>query len=256
MMRKAWWTAVMLGAMSAGATAEASPPPLGLYAVTQSSSVAVPAAPGSGPVLTGTTAWNSPPAPAPTPTPLPPLGGSTTQGVGADIAFRMQAGLTGGVLIKSGASVALTAAAIWQSFRVELGGRYHAPRVGKFPSAFGFAARLSIFELDLRGCGSVIRAGRLTVPLCGGLGAGRWSADPTFNTPADPLAKLWVGAHLLMAARYEVDTHVALWAGAEGNVGLVRPELRLDEDFYPGAAPLRARRYGTAIELGVEVKLD
>jgi len=232
------------------AGAEASP---GVQAVsglgiTQTSS----AGPSAARVQTATAAWSTPPTP--TPTPLPPLDQPRIRGVRADIGFRLQGGLTAGVLVTSGASVALTGVAIWRRFRAEIGGRYRLPRAAPFPKTSGIAARLSIFELEGRGCG-VLNFGRLTTPMCLGLSAGRWSADPVGNTPASPTAELFVGTHILMSARYEVDPHLALWVGAQGTIGLVMPQIRLDEEFTTAVDPLTPRRFGTALEIGVEVKL-
>lgn len=199
---------------------------------------------------TSSSAWNQPPPPAPVP---PPYAPATTLAPHVDL--RLQGGLTGGVLVGTGGGVGITAVARWTRFQAEIGGRYHLPRTAFFPDLQGLSAKLSLFEIEGRGCYAIDR-GALRIPLCLGLAGGRWAADPTAGTPATSSAQLWVGAHVLMSATYELASHLSIWGGIEGVVSLVRPSVVADPERFPNAPALRPSRLGTALELGVQVRFD
>lgn len=191
----------------------------------------------------------APPAPPP-PAPLVAPASSATP----DIAFRLQGGLTTGVLEGQGAGFALTGAARWSSLSVEVGGRYRTPRDVAFPGGEGFA-RVSLFEIMGRGCWS-LDLGRMALPLCLGASGGRLSVDPAEGTPANPSAGLWVGAHALVAARYRFTPQLSLWLGAEGTASALRPQASLDPERAPAGDPWRPGRFGLAVELGVELTVN
>ncbi len=210
----------------------------------------------NGGTLTGTTAWNTPPATIPaSAAPVPtPLATPSSAGLAVDTAFRMQAGWSGGLLVEAGPSLALTAAAMRGRLRAEVGGRYHAPRTVAIPTfTLGSFARLSLFELDIRGC-LVLDPGPIEIPLCLGVSSGRWKADPVGVGSADPTADTWVGGHVLFSGRYEVDSNLAFWAGAQGTMSIVQPHL--GTRMNPDVVLLQAGRYASALEAGVEVKFN
>lgn len=273
-----WWAigAVLLGVGLLGTAARAAPIAVARLAPAQTSSVApgdprlatpppsanppgdrrrvVPPAArtgGESRAVTSSSAWGQPPAPLPS---APPPPGSPAPGAAPNVAFRLQGGLTSGVLGSTGAGVAFVGVARWSWFQAEVGGRYHTPRDRFFFDLAGSSARVGLFEIDGRGC-AVLDKGKLESPFCVGLSGGRWSADPNPGTAANPTSQLWVGAHVLLSVSYELDPHLALWAGGQGTISIVRPELRLDPELFPDAPALTPGQYGVALEAGIEVRL-
>ncbi|MCA9549035.1 MAG: hypothetical protein KC933_03300 [Myxococcales bacterium] len=189
-----------------------------------------------------------PPRSAPAPTPPPTssrLGGSA-------FTLRAQGGFASGVPGGSGGGLALVGGLMLQErVRVELSGRYRLPRTARFPTTAPYAASVSLTEVGIRGCLELdFRA--FQVPACLGMSGGRWKANTLGGTPEADVAKLWVGANAGLALLWVLDEAVALFAGIQGDVSLVRPELALDPTL--GITPLRPTRFGTLAEAGVEVR--
>lgn len=193
---------------------------------------------------TSTPTWSPPPPPPP-----PDLGPQPSTTVpGSRFAVRLQGGLTSGVLHRSGGSLGLTGSLLTEAYRLEITGRYQLPRRVTFGES---TVDLSIFEVGTRGCLS-FSVGPVEVPLCAGVGGGRWSVSLLDATEASA-ADVWFGAHITGAATVSLNHWISLWMGVEAAVGLILPELTLVSASGAEVGPFQSRRFGGAIELGVEV---
>lgn len=207
-------------------------------------------------------AWlvsRAPPGGAPRTTPPPPPPPAPADGypgpyaAGVHVGLRGQAGLTGGVLGNSGAGVGLTGIVYRANWRAEVTGRYHLPRNTAFEGGVA-VADVSMFELGIRGCPTP-EFGRVKLLLCAGLAGGRWTADLVANGPSLGVSDLWVGAHASLGASYPIVERAAVWVAVEGVVSLVRPEFPFPTEAMaaPTVPPLQPERFGTAIEIGIEL---
>jgi hypothetical protein len=197
---------------------------------------------------TATPAWLTPGAPGA----APRSGPSTPTARGSDFALRIQGGLASGIPGGSGGGLALGGALRTDRYRLELLGRWRAPRTARFPTLSALGARVAMVEVGVRGC-LELDFRTFQVPACVGAAGGRWNATTLPGTPYAVAAKPWAGAHVGLAVLYPLQDLVALFAGLQGDVSLLRPELALDPDL--GVTPLRPTRFGVLAEIGVEVRV-
>lgn len=150
-----------------------------------------------------------------------------------------------------------TTAALWlryawhrRALRLEVSGHYDPPRAVTYPGEAEVGGRFQSVAASMRAC-FVPDAGRLDIPLCGGVegGAilGRGTGVVESRRPVGP----WVGAVVGAVARIHLHSRVALFSGLDLLLGLRRPAFHVglrEPLFRSPAAGIRAG-------IGVEIRV-
>lgn len=182
-----------------------------------------------------------PPAPAP-PAAKPPR--NRPRG-----ALRLSAGVAFGDLPGVGPTLRLTPVLLWPRLRIEFEAAYIPVRTTRLASDSSRGVDLQLAAGAVRAC-PVFRRGMLEFPVCGGVEFGAMYGRGVGYPVEYDARQFWAALHLMPMLLIEVHRRVALFAGVEGFVALVRPRFEVAGD----GALYRAPGGGVRGLLGVEVR--
>jgi len=189
-----------------------------------------------------------PPAPPATP-PAPPAAPPPRTRTPVRGALRLAAGVAYGDLPGVGPTLRLSPALLWPRLRLEIEAAYMPLRRSRLASDGSRGVDLQLAAAALRAC-PVFRRGRIEFPICAGLEFGAMYGRGVGYPIAYEGRQLWAALHLMPTLQVVVHRQVALFAGLEGFVALVRPRFEV-----AGAGALyRAPAGGVRGLLGVEVR--
>lgn len=183
----------------------------------------------------------------PAPTPAPPATKPRTRVLRGGL--RLSAGVAFGDLPGVGPTLRLTPSLLWPRLRLELEAAYMPVRTTRLASDSSRGVDLQLAAAALRVC-PVFRRGILEFPICGGLEFGAMYGRGVGYPVEYDARQLWAALHLMPMLLITVHRRVALFAGVEGFVALVRPRFEVAGD----GALYRASAGGMRGLLGIEVR--
>lgn len=139
-----------------------------------------------------------------------------------------QAGVGFGPTPRVGAVLGLAVAAVGPRWRVELGGEYWTPSTANSAANADVGVMVQAWDVVVRGCG-VPRVGRVSLPLCGGLGAGALRGRGTGDLAVRRATSAgWIRALLGPGVLVEVAPRVAVGLRVDGFLTLANGAFRTE----------------------------